>query len=93
MSFNGGEYKVTTTDAFGCVGRDSILLQVNSNPTLTAMLTNANCGGADGAINITVANGVTPTYRWSTGAIVEDLTTITFGNYGVTVTNSTGCAA
>ena len=93
VSFNRGEYKVTTTDAFGCVGRDSILLQVNSNPTLTAVLTNANCGGADGAINITVANGVTPTYRWSTGAIVEDLTTITYGNYGVTVTNSTGCAA
>ncbi|MFN6065512.1 MAG: Ig-like domain-containing protein, partial [Bacteroidota bacterium] len=93
VSFNGGEYKVTTTDAFGCVGRDSILLQVNSNPTLTAVLTNANCGGADGAINITVSSGVTPTYRWSTGAIVEDLTTITYGNYGVTVTNSTGCAA
>lgn len=93
VSFNGGEYKVTTTDAYGCVGRDSILLQVNSNPTLTAVLTNANCGGADGAIDMSVSNGVTPAYRWSNGAIVEDLTTITFGNYGVTVTNSTGCAA
>ncbi|MFN5790798.1 MAG: Ig-like domain-containing protein, partial [Bacteroidota bacterium] len=67
VSFNGGEYKVTTTDAYGCVGRDSILLQVNSNPTMTAMLTNANCGGADGAIDIAVANGVSPSYRWSTG--------------------------
>ncbi len=66
-------------------------------PTLTASLTNPSCfGGSSGAINLTASGGSpTPyTYLWSNGATSEDISSLSAGNYSVTVsTASGGCSA
>ncbi|MBI5541151.1 MAG: choice-of-anchor L domain-containing protein [Bacteroidia bacterium] len=56
-------------------------------------ITQATCGGTNGAINITV-NGNSPpfTFHWNNGAITEDLINIPSGSYSVTVTDANNCS-
>ncbi|MDQ3050361.1 MAG: T9SS type A sorting domain-containing protein, partial [Bacteroidota bacterium] len=56
-------------------------------------VTNSLCGGASGAIDITVSGGTDPyDYDWSTGATSEDVTGLSAGTYTVTVTDENGCS-
>jgi gliding motility-associated-like protein len=51
-------------------------------------------GSADGMTDLTVSGGTMPySFSWSNGGITEDLTRLTAGNYGVTVTDANGCEA
>ncbi len=46
-------------------------------------------GGSDGAIYISVSGGEQPyTYSWSNGAVIEDIDSLTAGNYFITVTDT-----
>ncbi|UTW65688.1 S8 family serine peptidase [bacterium SCSIO 12643] len=48
----------------------------------------------DGAIITNISGGTAPyTYEWNTGATTADLTQISQGNYGLTVTEQNGCIA
>jgi subtilisin-like proprotein convertase family protein len=59
---------------------------------IQGFITQAQCGGNDGAINISVTNDVPPfTYQWSNGATTEDISGLSAGNYTVWVTNGDGC--
>ena len=50
------------------------------------------CGTLDGTADLTITNGEAPyTIEWSNGAITEDITGLTAGNYTVTVTDNAGC--
>jgi uncharacterized repeat protein (TIGR01451 family) len=58
---------------------------------LSASITDAPCGQAAGAIDLTVGGGTAPyTYSWSNGATTQDLTNILPGSYRVTVTDANG---
>lgn len=58
----------------------------------TGFVTNATCGGSDGAINIDIQNAAQPaTVLWSSGQTTEDITGIPAGTYTVTVTDANGC--
>ncbi|MFO7755202.1 MAG: hypothetical protein R6V34_04365, partial [Bacteroidales bacterium] len=61
--------------------------------TFDAIITNASCFGEDdGAIDITPSGGVNPyTFSWSGGQTTEDISGLTAGSYGVTVTDSLMC--
>jgi len=66
-------------------------------PPLTVSVTsttNATCGLANGAIDIT-ASGGTPdyAYSWSNSSTSEDLSSLNGGTYNVTVTDVNGCVA
>lgn len=85
-------YTVTVTDNTGC-SSIHVAQPVGAGPILE--VTNASCfGGANGAINATIVNGVQPlTYAWSTGEVTEDISNLAAGPYYLTVTDGNNCVA
>ncbi|MFH0893850.1 MAG: T9SS type A sorting domain-containing protein, partial [Bacteroidota bacterium] len=71
-----------------------IVFTVTPIPVLSFVVTNVSCfGGNNGAINLSVSTGTAPfTFLWSDGAITEDISGLTIGTYGVTVTDANGCS-
>ncbi|HXA00655.1 MAG TPA: SprB repeat-containing protein, partial [Cytophagaceae bacterium] len=72
-----------------------VFTSINEPPPISTSgsLTNVSCnGGNNGAINLTVSGG-TPSYSysWSNGQTIQDISSLTAGNYTVIVTDSKGC--
>lgn len=87
-----GIYKVTVTDAIGCI--DSQFVFVNQSITVSAPVTPtaATCAASDGAVIAFGSGGAAPyTYLWSNGATTQSQTGLPAGWYGVTVTDANGC--
>lgn len=56
-------------------------------------VTDASCGASDGAIDISVINGVAPlSFAWSNGQTTEDIAGVPAGSYTVTITDADGCS-
>ena len=90
-----GSYTVVVTNISGCSATSvASVVTVNSFPVLTFAVTNENCAGSNGAINLTVTNGTSPSFLWddASASTVEDLAGLNGGTYAVTVTNVTGCS-
>jgi len=95
QTLNGGIYTLTVTSSEGCTATTTVSVTVQPNPSIAVtLITDAACGQASGAVDIT-ASGGTPgyTYTWSTGAVSEDISNVFAGNYSVTVTDNLGCKA
>jgi gliding motility-associated-like protein len=91
-----GNYTLTVTDANGCTRSRNFVIQNTNGPVLTlSNQTNVSCyAGANGALDILVTAGVSPyTYLWSNGAVTQDISNITAGDYTVTITDANGCVA
>ncbi len=59
---------------------------------VAGFVTQAQCGGADGAIDVSVTGDFPPyTFNWSSGQTTEDLVGITAGTYTVYATDGNGC--
>ena len=89
----GGIYTVLITDANGCIHRDTATVQKISIITVSAVVSGIMCyGNSEGYINLTVNNGTAPfIYTWSNGASTENISSLTAGEYSVTVTDGNGC--
>jgi len=58
----------------------------------TTTVTDATCGQANGIVNLTVTNGVSPfDYNWSSTQTTQDLNGVGEGTYAVTVTDDLSC--
>ncbi len=91
-----GTYTVLVTDANGCTTTASATITqpagaLSASATTTQQV---SChGGANGSIDLTVAQGTAPyTFNWSTGANTEDLSGLATGTYTVTITDANGCS-
>lgn len=91
-NITAGTYTVTTTDAFGCSITDTIVVNNNYTFSTSAVVSDENCGNADGGIDLTTTGGSTPfTFAWSNAATTEDVTGLSLGAYNVSTTDASGC--
>lgn len=88
-----GTYVVTVTDDNMCTATAAITINQPAQLLLDAAVVNVLCAGeSSGSINLLPAGGIPPySFLWSTGAITEDLTGISAGNYAVQVRDANGC--
>ncbi|MEA3443208.1 MAG: SprB repeat-containing protein, partial [Bacteroidota bacterium] len=92
-NLSAGTYNVVVTDAGGGVASGSYTVNQAAEIFVAAAVTDVGCnGGSDGAIDVTVTNGVaTIAYSWSNTEVTEDLTGIIAGLYALTITDGDGC--
>lgn len=92
-NLSAGTHNYTVTDNNGCTFSDSININSPNALSNTHTSVNVNCNGTtNGSIDITPAGGVSPyTFAWDNGAITEDLTAISAGQYIVTITDANNC--
>jgi len=92
---SSGTYHVTVTDASGCTATSSVCITQADAITLTVSKTNITCnGGNNGSANVTVSGGSSPySYHWSNNATTHNISGLSAGTYGVTVTDANGCTA
>ncbi len=93
-----GIVSVTVTDANGCsANASSTLTDPPSLSVVVMSITNAICGQANGAIDITASGGTGAyNYNWTPAPSVsgqEDQTNLNANTYNVTVTDANGCTA
>lgn len=89
-----GTYRLTVTDANGCSGSSTFVVNQNNTVTVSFAVTPAGCfNETTGAIDITASGGTAPyTYSWQHGPTTEDLTGLVSGIYRITVTDNAGCS-
>ncbi|MBW8048926.1 MAG: T9SS type A sorting domain-containing protein [Cytophagales bacterium] len=94
---SAGIYSVTVTDANLCSMIAPVIVNNVGGPTISIVsTTDVNCNNPSiGAIDINVTGGVAPyTYSWSpTGDTTQNISNLTIGTYGITVTDANGCIA
>lgn len=89
-----GKYSVIVKDANNCSVADSFNLQEGSSLIATFSLTDESCpGGEDGAIITNIERGIAPySFKWSNGAITQDLLNVSAGLYAVTIDDGNNCS-
>ena len=94
-NLGSGSYTVVVTDINGCMDSLSTTIAEPAGLGLSAVVTDAPCGGATGnigAIDLTVTGGTTPyAYAWQSGPNTEDLFNLGGGSYTVVVIDTNGC--
>ena len=91
-----GFYSVTVTSTscpLGVITSTTVGVSTNPNPSLSTQVMNASCASPNGSIDLTITGGVAPfSFIWSNGAATEDISGLSPGLYGVTVTAvGSGC--
>ncbi|MCB0571139.1 MAG: proprotein convertase P-domain-containing protein [Phaeodactylibacter sp.] len=90
----GQSYSVTVTDNQGCTRTKARNLQQPQLITFQLDVDSVSCfGGSDGAITASNVDGEHApfTYNWNDGQQDATASNLSAGNYGVTVTDATGC--
>ena len=93
MPVTSGIYTVTIYQNTCPVTSSSVTVNVNplpSTPVISASGSINSCSG--GSVTLTVPN-IYQTYNWSNGSINSSTIVTQSGNYTVSVTNASGCAA
>jgi gliding motility-associated-like protein len=87
MATDSGQYTLQVTNAFGCKGRDTIHLSLDSLPTVNLGNDTAICYGD----TLTLDAGAGYTYQWAGGATAQTIKAFDSVVYKVVITNAQGC--
>ncbi len=87
----GGAYQVTITAGSCAIYQFYTVEDHTLTPQVVATVTPSTCGFPDGSIALTVNGGGPYTYLWSNGMTTQNISSLTEGNYVVTVTGLNGC--
>lgn len=93
-SITSGTYNLTVTDHYGCSKDTSFIVTDPAVMVSTVISTDSvKCfGDNSGVASVSVINGTTPyTYKWSTGAIIDNVSGLTSGTYFVTISDKLAC--
>ncbi|PWH86632.1 T9SS type B sorting domain-containing protein [Brumimicrobium oceani] len=90
-----GIYTLTVSDQNGCTETLSVVIEQPFDLTHSAIVSNVEChSSSTGGVDITVNGGTLPyVYSWSNGDLTKDLSNVTAGTYGFTVTDDKGCTS
>lgn len=97
-----GTYSVTIRDANNCTRTANFTLinevascSISCDVAIgSSVITNETCGNDNGAIDVSITNGLQPfQYAWSGGATTQDISGLYAGTYSLTVTDSKNCTA
>lgn len=88
-------YTVLVTDDSACTATTTVTVLQPAQIQITGVTTDVNCfGGADGAVDISIANGSLPfTYSWTDGSTAQDISGLAANTYTVTVTDNNTCTS
>ncbi len=88
-----GDYSVTITDSWGCVGNSQITISEPEEINISANIDNIGClGETNGAIHLSVSGGSPEySYEWSDGSNLPYIQNLSPGNYLITVTDANFC--
>ena len=92
----GGTYTVTVTDQHQCTASAVAVLTQPAAINIASQVTQPTCpqNGSDGSISVMVTGGnSTYHYAWSNGNTGLSATSLSPGNYAVTVSDGNGCSA
>ncbi|AEA43498.1 T9SS type A sorting domain-containing protein [Fluviicola taffensis] len=90
-NIGAGTFTCTLTDVNGCTFSTSALVSNNFGPTLAIdTIIDASCSN-NGQIQLTVISGNPTAYLWTNGAITQNITNLSPGNYSVSVAGASGC--
>ena len=85
-----GTYNVDIIDQNGCVGADTIIVNIHQNPTVSLGNDTTVCSGENIVLD---AGNLGATYKWSTGATTQTLSVNQSSSYSVLVTDVNNCTA
>ena len=90
-----GVYTVTVSDLNNCESTLSIIISEPAVLNLSESNSDVLCNGSNsGAIDVSVSGGTSPYfYLWSNSFTTQDLSSLTTGNYSVTVNDINSCSA
>ncbi|PKH51972.1 hypothetical protein CXF68_15315 [Tenacibaculum sp. Bg11-29] len=94
LTKKAGAYRLVVEDEKGNTSYDDFELLQNDEVIVTYTKQDVTCySGNDGAINLSVSGGTgIYTYVWSNGQRTEDVSSLTSGDYNVTVSDENGCS-
>ncbi|MBI2968123.1 MAG: PKD domain-containing protein [Bacteroidetes bacterium] len=85
-------FNVTVTDSKGCFGTQTVTVTQPAQITLSVSTVNSTCGNGDGSATVTAGGGVGGfTYSWNNGQTASTATSLSAGNYTVTVADGNNC--
>lgn len=93
-NLSAGNYSVTVKDASGCEATENITIQAPNPLIITeAAVTNTTCNSNEsGSVALAVEGGTAPYFFfWSNGATTPAISSLSAGNYEVSIGDSNGC--
>ena len=89
-----GTYTLTVTDDVGCTATAQTTIEPGGMINLSLSVDAPACAGEQGSIGTTLSGGEPPySYAWSNGETTAQIQNLGTGQYTLTVTDATGCAA